>query len=235
MTVAENLPTRGRAPRRDKGQPLWTPRDLAMLVWMADQYAVRRDHLAVLLGQRAEAQTKVPGQLADTTVKDWVHRWRRVGIIESRRVLLEAPGWVWVTREGLEHLEVAYRYWEPKERGLAHLHAINQVRLLVEQRQPAAIWRSERWLHSEQPVARQQSDLTHRPDAEVLLGPQTVAIEVERSAKAPQRLPAICYELARRYDGIWYFCPKPVLESMQRAVAQLDPAVRRKFSLVELP
>lgn len=235
MTTAENLPTRGRAPRRDKGQPLWTPRDLAVLVWMADQYAVRRDHLAVLLGQRAEAPTKVPGRLAVTTVKDWVQRWRRAGIIESMRVLLGEPGWAWVTREGLEHLELTYRYWEPKERGLAHLHAINQVRLLVEQRQTAAIWRSERWLHSEQPVARQQSDLTHRPDAEVLLGPQTVAIEVERSAKTPQRLPAICYELARRYDGIWYFCPTPVLESMQRAVAQLDPAVRRKFSLVELP
>ena len=64
---------------------------------------------------------------------------------------------------------------------------------------------------------------------------QTVAIEVERSAKTPQRLPAILYGLARTYAGVWYFCPTPLLEPMQRALAQLDPAVRRKFSLVELP
>ena len=51
----------------------------------------------------------------------------------------------------------------------------------------------------------------------------------------PWWLPAILNNLSRRYDSIWYFCPKPVLEPMQRVVAQLDPPTRRKCSLVELP
>lgn len=62
-----------------------------------------------------------------------------------------------------------------------------------------------------------------------------MAIEVERSAKTPQRLPAILYGLARRYDGIWYFCPKALEEPLRQSFAQLDPAARRKFSLVRLP
>jgi hypothetical protein len=224
-----------RVPRRDKGRPLWTPRDVLVLAWIAAQYAVRRDQLAVLLGRWAAAQTKAPGRLAATTVKDWIQRWRQAGLIESARVYVGEPGWVWVTREGLERLDLAYRTWEPKEQGLRHLYAINQVRLWVEQRQPEALWRSERQLRSEQPFVGDQEYQEHRPDAEVLLGTQTVAIEVERSAKTPQRLPTIFYELARTYDAIWYFCPTPMLEPMRRALAQLDLPTRQKFSLVELP
>ena len=227
---------RGRAPRRDKGQPLWRPRDLGVLVWSAEQYGVRRDHLAVVLARWAgPGETKEPGRLAATTVKDWVQRWRRAGILDSARFLMSEPGWVWVTREGLERLEVGYRMWEPKERGLAHLHAVNSARLLVEQRQPEARWYAERQLRSEQPFAGHQARPDHQPDAEVQLGAQRVAIEVELSAKTPQWLRAILYELARRYDGIWYFCPPAMQEPMRQAFAPLDPTVRRKFSLVPLP
>lgn len=222
------------APRRDRGQPLWTPRDLAVLGWIADQYGVRRDHLAVLLGRAAQGETKTPGQLAPTTVKDWVERWRQAGVIESARLLVGQPGWVWLTRAGLAQLELDYRLWEPKAQGLAHLHAVNQARLWVEERQPAAEWQSERRLRSGRPLPAKQAQAEHQPDAEVRLGERRVAIEVERSAKTPARLPAILYGLARSYDGIWYFCSKATQAPMQRAIAQLDPAARQKFSLVPL-
>lgn len=227
--------TRVRAPRRDKGKPLWTPRDLEVLAWIAEQYGVRRDHLAVLLGRAAQAETKTPGRLADTTVKDWVQRWRRAGIVESAGVLAGEPGWVWVTRNGLEHLELDYRFWEPKERGLAHLHAVNQARLWVEQQQPAAMWRSERQMRSERPFVGNQAHPEHQPDAEVQMGTQTVAIEVERSAKYAKRLPSILYGLARTYNGIWYFCSPATQGELQRAIAELNPpALRQKFSVVPL-
>lgn len=59
-----------------------------------------------------------------------------------------------------------------------------------------------------------------------------VAFEVERSAKTPQRLPTILYGLARTYSGIWHFCSQTTEASMRQALAQLDPGVRPKFSLV---
>lgn len=224
-----------RRPRRDKGQMQWTKRDLEVLGWVGEQYGVRRDHLAVLLGRVATEPTKAPGRLGETTIQKLVQRWKRQDLIETATLEHGQPSWVWLTRKGLEQLDLDYRYWEPKLQSLPHLHAVNRVRLLVEQRQPEAIWCSERQLNRERPFTQRQMQVEHRPDAEVLLGPQTVAVEVERSVKTPQRLPAICYELARRYDAIWYFCPTPVLEPMSRALAQLDPSTRRKFSLVELP
>lgn len=77
--------------------------------------------------------------------------------------------------------------------------------------------------------------LEHRPDAEVQVGEHLVAIRVELKAKKPKQMPAILYNLSRHYDGIWYFC-SPALEGLLRqSFAQLDPAARRKFSLVRLP
>src|SRR5262249_16855058 len=132
-------------------------------------------------------------------------------------------------------LELDVRFWEPKVQSLPHLAAINQARLWVEQHQPEAIWRSERRLNSTRPFLRSQARLEHRPDAEVVLGQQVVAIEAERTMKAAVRLTTIFYELARKYAGIWYFCPPAMQKPLEQALAQLDPAVQRKFSLVPLP
>lgn len=91
--------------------------------------------------------------------------------------------------------------------------------------------------------------LEHRPDAAVLIGLQTVAIEVERSAKTPQRLPAMLYGLVHTYAGIRYSCPKALLESLPwargahpleqpparlRALRRVCPCVQSPLVLVEL-
>lgn len=116
---------------------------------------------------------------------------------------------------------------------MTHLLAITQARLLVEARQPEAEWRSERALRSRQPFTAGQTQGEHQPDAEVQLGERRVAIEVELHIKSKKRQPAILYQLARRYEGIWYFCPKALEEPLRQSFGQLD-AVRRKFSLVLL-
>ena len=226
---------RKRRVRSDKGQPKWTERDMTVLQWIAEQYGVRRDLLAVLLARWGQVQTQTPGQLADATVKDWVRRWRRADVLGSTGVVLGQRGWVWLTRLGLEHLDLEYRYWEPRARALPHLHAINQARLLVEARYPQAEWRSERELRAGQPFVAGQTGGEHQPDAEVALGAQRIAIEVELTAKSKKRQPAILYHLARRYEAIWYFCPKALEEPLRQSFGQLDAAARRKFSLVLLP
>ncbi|HEU5199300.1 MAG TPA: hypothetical protein VFU32_06670 [Ktedonobacterales bacterium] len=213
----------------------WTQRDLRALRWIGEQYAIRLDQLAMLLARWQAGPTQTPGRLAAETVRKLVQRWKRAGLVDSGQLVRGEPGWVWLTRLGLEHLELDYRLWEPKAQSLPHLYVINQARLWVEQRQPEACWRSERQLRSEHPFVGHQGHQEHRPDAEVLIGSQAVAIEAERQVKAALRLPTIFYELARSYDAIWYFCPTPLLEPMRRAFAQLDPPTRQKFSLVELP
>lgn len=90
----------------------------------------------------------------------------------------------------------------PKAGSLPYLHAINQARLMVEARQPEAEWRSERALRSGQPFTAGQTGGEHQPDAEVLIGAQRVAIEVELNIKSKKRQPAILYALARRYPKV---------------------------------
>lgn len=223
-----------RPPRSDKGRMQWTKRDREALQWIGEQYAIRMDQLAVLLGRSATEPTRAPGILGNETVRKLVHRWKKAGLVDRAILARGEPGWVWLTREGLDQMELEYRLWEPKAQSLPHLFAINQARLLVEVRQPEAEWRSERMLNSGRPFLRSQTRLEHRPDAEVVLGQQVVAIEVERSVKAALRLRTIFYELARTYAGIWYFCPPAIQKPLEQALAQLDPAVRRKFSLVRL-
>lgn len=225
---------RPRKPRRDTGAIRWTERDLAALTWIGEQYAVHLAQLAILLGRRAGAPTKAVGRLGLETARKLVERWRRAGLVERAVLVLGQPAWVWLTRRGLEQVGLDFRFWEPKAEGLAHLAAINEARLWVEQRHPEARWRSERQLRREQPVTRSQENLAHRPDAEVVLGPQTVAVEVERSAKTPQRMPAILYDLAARYASIWYFCPPAMKPNLARAFEQLEEAARQKCFLVPL-
>jgi hypothetical protein len=200
-----------------------------------EQYAVRLDQLAVKLARWSTMPTQTPGTLGEDTVYRLVKRWKQAGVVETTVLLRQQPAWVWLTREGLEQMDLPYRFWRPKVQGLVHLYAVNKARLWIEQRSPTALWRSERQLAHERGFTRKQAKGPHRPDAEVELEGQRVAIEVELSDKVSGRLAAILYELARTYAGIWYFCSPATQALMQRSIAELNPpALRQKFSVVPL-
>lgn len=95
--------------------------------------------------------------------------------------------------------------------------------------------RPKRTIRAEPPHLGRLTPLEPTSDAELLNCLQTGAIEEELSAKTPQRQPAILYSLARRYEAIWYFCPKALEEPLRQSFAQLDESARRKCSLVRLP
>ena len=59
--------------RKDVRKTLWTYRDMETIEWIAEQYAIRLDHLQVLLGQRAGHEVS-PG-----TTRRLVARWREAG------------------------------------------------------------------------------------------------------------------------------------------------------------
>jgi len=224
-----------RKRRSDQGSIRWTERDLAVLRWIGEQYLIRLDQLQVLLGRRSPTN-QTAGTVARTTASNAVTRWQRAGVVERRALLVGQPTCLWLTRAGLEALTLPYRSWTPKPEGLTHLLAINQARLWVERAVPEAQWRSERAIQAERPYLRRQDHLGHTPDAELHYPDgRSVAVEVELSLKTPQRLPAIVYDLAARYEGIWYFCPQAVEASLRRAITPLDPAAREKVALVLLP
>ncbi|HEV8651193.1 MAG TPA: hypothetical protein VG276_17830 [Actinomycetes bacterium] len=121
--------------RSPRGRP-WdlgpevTERDLLALAWIAEQYTVRTDVLAVLLGRLSPASPRRPGRLGGRTVRQRVERWEQAGWVERRRLL--GQSWVLLTRAGLRLAEVHFDPWEPAAARLAHHHAAALVRLARE-------------------------------------------------------------------------------------------------------
>lgn len=183
---------RGVSPRRGS-EPLLRTRDLELLAWIAEQYAARVDQLGVLIG------------CGPRTVQRALARLRVQGMVETFRLLADQPAWVTPTARGLRACNSPFGVWQPRLSLIAHVAAVNDVRLHVQARDPQAQWLPERLLAKQRTSSRD-----HLPDAIVLTDQRRVAIEVELTVKSRRRLEAILDQLARHYDAAVYFCaPAP--------------------------
>jgi hypothetical protein len=128
--VAELLaPGASRTRRWDAG-PEATPRDLAALRFVGEQYAVRLDVLAVVLGRLSPAAPQSTRRLGLRTVRQRLERWEQAGWAERRRLLDHT--WVLATRAGLRLAGLDLDSWAPALDRLAHHHAVAVVRLARE-------------------------------------------------------------------------------------------------------
>jgi Replication-relaxation len=163
-------------------------RDLELVGWLGEQYGARTDQIEVLLG------------CGPRTVQRALARLRDAGLIDTRRLLVGDPAWVIPTAAGLRAAGHSFAPWRPRVGLLAHVAAVNDVRLHVQARSPQSEWIPERIL------ARQRRAGEHLPDALVLVDGHRVAIEVELTIKSQRRLTSILDELTRRFDTTLYFC-----------------------------
>ncbi len=184
-------------------------------------------------------------ELGQATVRDMVERWQRAGLVEHRKFLVGQPGWVWLTRHGLEQMDLPYRVWEPQVSGLNHVYWCSQVRLMLELRWVArgqqVLWQSERALRYEDEQERREARAvgnthtnSHLPDAVVELDGKTIAVEVELTAKTAARVRDIMRRVVWRYERAWYFVAPAAATVVQRAWSQLEPSVQREIGLYTL-
>jgi hypothetical protein len=162
--------------------------DLELVAWVGEQYAARADHVERRLGCGLR------------TVQRTLARLREHGMVSTRRVLVGEPAWVLPTTAGLRACGSPFGVWQPRIGLLAHVAAVNEVRLHVEGRSPTTEWACERLL------ARERQSTEHLPDAVVFLDGQRVAVEVELTVKSRSRVTAILDELTSRFDSVVYFC-----------------------------
>ncbi len=191
--------------------------ELALLRWLSEQQAARLDQLAGAL------------DTSQRTAQGLAKRLEAIGLVERRRFLADQPSWLWLTGAGQRACGSGIRAWQPALGSLAHLAAVNDVRLHIQRQVPAAVWVSERML------ARARQSEEHLPDGVVLLErtPQPSeeslassqhvatrierhAIEVELTQKSQRRLEAILDDLSDRFDAVVYFCAVPVRASLER-------------------
>ncbi len=190
----------GSSAGRRGGHGTLRRRDIDTLVWLGQQYGARVDQLEILLG------------CGPRTVQRVTERLRAAGLVTTRRLLVGDPAWVIPTGAGLRAADQAFHTWQPRIGLLAHVAAVNDVRLHVQDRSPESEWIPERLL------ARERRAGEHLPDGVVITGGRHVAIEVELTIKSRLRVTAILDELTRRFDAVLYFCaPGPHRQLTQLA------------------
>lgn len=236
-----------RKERRDKGKKLIKARDLVLLLWIAQQYAARLDHVQKLLSKmpgRGGKQASSLG-LTHSAVLQVVDRWVTLGLVEYKRIYDGEPGWVHVTPYGLKMLHLPFARHAPAESTLPHLHHINRVRLEVERRHPDYEWVSERMLRAAQLRREEGSLVPHLPDAQVR-APKVIAVEVERSPKSPKELDDILTELLitgtptsdaeypLTYTTVWYFVTEHTRRVVEEARDRLPVELQARVKVYSL-
>lgn len=214
--------------RSDKGSVRLTERDISSLLWIGEQYAIRLDQLARLLG-RAACRT-----VSESTTRVAVGRWRRAGLARSRKVTVREPGFVWLTRRGLREVGLSFKNWEPSASTAAHIYWTNQVRLHVESRHPEFEWRPEREMRAGRSLQTISDVSSHVADAELHADASVVGVEVELTSKSNPRRESIMRSLADRYATVWYFAPPDVLRLLERTAGALDPDRRERLRIYPL-
>ena len=144
MLVAESLTSAVARARPWHAGPEATARDLVALRFMSEQYAVRSDVLAVVLGRLSRAELRAAGRLGSRTVRQRVERWEAAGWAVRRRML--GHTWVLPTRAGLRLAGLDLDPWTPALDRLAHHHGAAVVRLHRESIPGQGGWVCEREL-----------------------------------------------------------------------------------------
>lgn len=219
-----------RKRRSDYGSVILTARDLAILKWIGEQYAIRFDHLQVLATRySADLPNEVLGYHG---VYGLSSRWVKLGLVERKKIFVGHPMWLWLTKKGLETAGLDHPYKVPAISRFAHIHAVNGVRLHVEAKAgDSAKWICER----EANVLRKEAGQKHLIDGLVEYPDEIVGVEVELTQKRQTRLDSILKELRANYQSVWYFASEEAYGAVESAIKrQPDHDEEETFILYRL-
>lgn len=123
--------------------------------------------------------------------------------LRYERLTVDEPKWIWLKKRGARISGTSLSVLHQRPGELAKRRALNEIRLQVAERAPAARWVSSRVL------LRELGQHARVPGAVVYLGDQRHAINVKLNKRDRQRLePAIARQCAD-YDAVAYFCGNP--------------------------
>jgi hypothetical protein len=147
-------------------------------------------------------------------------RSERAGWAQGRALLVGEPVFVWLRRRGLRAAGLDYGAWRPQPGRLAHIAAVNEVRLALAERSPEALWICERELARE--ASRELGGFgVHRPDGLLVSDDGEVAIEVELTQKRRARAELVMRDQLARYGSVIYFAAPGPRRMLERLAAEL--------------
>jgi hypothetical protein len=217
--------------------PQITPRLEALLRIVGQQGALRYDHVQRWLGRLSPEPTRMKQEamLSTERTRKVLRPWIDEGLFCYRTIFARQLPWLWLSSKGLKYSGLQLRIYEPSPANLAHLCAINDIRLLLADRRPKDIWRSEREVRAELYSITEEAK-RHMPDAELITEKGIIALEIELTIKSQKRLHEILLDLSAntRYYTIWYFAPDQVRQVLIEEIKKLPPKARAMYRLYDL-
>jgi hypothetical protein len=198
-----------RARRRDHGAIRVTSRDLAVITWIAEQYAAPVESIALLLGD-----------VSRSSVQRWIERMRRHAWVRTQMLL--GRMWVWPTTVALQACGYgAWRSRAPVVIRLDHLDAVGRVRLWYARTMPDTLWISERRL------ADWSTADAVTPDGALYRDGAPIAVQVERTMRPATQYAHIIQALHARYQRIVYVCAdairRPLTDRLVASATAMAP------------
>jgi hypothetical protein len=220
-----------------------TERDVAMVRWIGEQYAVPVEVLAELLATLAPADAgtrasrfgqREPSRVATIATRERLAR-RHVARLLSmdllQRFRLTSGPWVAPTRAGLRRVGLSWEPWDVSDWQLDHLGAVARLRLHLEREYPQATWEPERairsrWANQGARVRLADGGL-HWPEG------GATGIECELHVKRLERYQSVVADVDPRWSEVWWFTPAAVMPLLTAKLAEAGGGERHQ--VYELP
>jgi hypothetical protein len=224
--------------RSDAGTVRLTVRDVAVFGWLADMKAIYETDLATLVARMPPAPGAVAGHRPSArSIRDVLSRWQRAGYADARKLIGDRPRIIRLLRGGAALVGVdSFRETSPIT--AYHQCEVSRLRLWLESRPSPSLgklthWESERIFRADLAAlglsrARSDRDRVHVPDAVATYASgDRVAVEVERTTKAPARLARIVEHLLTDYSVTLYAVASA---DVRRAVETAERTARRTLA-----
>jgi hypothetical protein len=231
-------PKKPRKPRVDKGTIQATNRDLIVLRWIAEQYAIRWDQAAELLSAYNDEGDRVERDLlSESRIRQIIDkRWIAAGWAAKDYFLYGELPYVWITAKGLRLLGLEEYYSKaapPAATRLSHIFAVNEARMKM--KDLGHDWQSERSYLAELGPKKKGAKLGPIPDGCVIFDEGLVAVEVELSTKKPDDLEKKLRRAARNFLSVWvYVHTDETRNAVTKARAKLEEHYQRKVFIYDL-
>jgi hypothetical protein len=178
-----------------------TERELSVLRWVGEQYAVPM----ALLAELVDRDPGVGSASAPRLARRLAERLERLGYAGRRHAV--GRWWLVPTRAGLRAAGLDYRVWDLAEHewSLNHLILCARLRLHLAAAYPEATWESDRAIrarwHGQGARVRLADGGLHFPDGDA------VGIELERYVKKLSRYQGAVADVDPAWSTVWWFTP----------------------------
>ncbi len=231
--------------RKDKDQPQWTQRDTYFLTYVGQMRTIRFDQARRLLARMSEYDVENE-MLSISRTSEILARYtaKNVHYAVSRRVFHSEPGFLYLTRRGLKHVNLDFRAEAPSIRLLSHLYWIVEVRMKLEEENSGMQWISERAIQAEQEQRRKGERLQHIPDGVLILPSANntwtyIDIEVQISQPSREVVKNVMSDsyFSGSNDPLRYYVNKrsgSVVRSVYQQMVQERRTMRPSIEIIDL-